>query len=294
MGYATPNNAFTNIVANLAEAESNWLTLAYPADASPTDIAAFRNLNVGDTIRVGTAATNFTNYLTVLEVVDFTELRNPTTADWSIGNPSNIQIVAQSGSTVSSFVSTTGANRSVRVNHMIDAATIPNIATFKRHSIRLFSTNVKAGSEALYFPCYKQRKLPHILRMQLPTNIGAVSAIELKGYSIVHSRRVGYQHQHEMKDNDWLAIRVKEIHGPSVLSNNMHANGALHIIPEAARHSDSITFNATAYEPAGIARVDFTPKNMPSLTVELLNHNGEAAPVGRMNMWLKILVLDAR
>ena len=125
--------------------------------------------------------------------------------------------------------------------------------------------------------------------MQLPTNIKMVSAIKLMGYSMQHKRLAGAHHQHEFKDDDWLAIRVKEVRtGKTLMSNNQHADGALHVIHSGGGTDSSVELYC--YEPLGLACATFSAVNMPSLTVEVVDQQGREAHVGRLHIWLRILV----
>ena len=60
-------------------------------------------------------------------------------------------------------------------------------------------------------------------------NYKEIRAIKLIGYSFVHKRAVGIAQQHELKEDDWYAMRIKEIPG-TILSNNSNANGSFYVV----------------------------------------------------------------
>ena len=330
---------------------SNWLGLAFPGDATATEITKWRDVGVGDMIRVGTAGVGgFTEYLTVLEIVDVDRLYNTTDANWQIstlgfdtdtatvtpnlpdadaGKDSGGQTLTHLGpvsgtsnwaiETANTDGLPTGSLRYVRVNYSIDASTLdPDAhrdATFVSASTTAnYVTDATRGEvsihyprtgtrtyegadrrEMFYFPCYRQRgwgKSSSVLRLQMPTNIKQVRAVKLVGYSMFHRRFVGSQQQHEHKDDDWLAIRIKELRtNDNVLSNNRYADGALHILNcGGGVRNGTLGGELYAYEPEGLACASFSPINLPAITVEIVDRQGQEAHLGRMHLWLRVLV----
>ena len=215
-----------------------------------------------------------------------------------------------------------GSLRCVRINYAIDATTIDptyhkdtNFTSFSQSAS--YVTDATRGEvsvyyplsgvrkydgadrrEMFYFPCYRQREwvdasrpTTTVLRLQMPTNVKQIRAVKLMGYSMVHKRAVGTQQQHERKEDDWYAIRIKELHtNNSVLSNNQHAQGALHVLH--AGNSGSTTAGSVElyeYDPHGLSCASFSPINLPSLTVEVVDRQGNDAHFGRMHLWLRIL-----
>jgi hypothetical protein len=343
---------------------SNWLALAFPGNAGADEIQRWRDLKVGDMMRVGTAAVGgFTDYLTVLETVDADRLYNTTSGNWQITTldsnrgfhsptldtialrqlPDINQGYRSDGASMTHLgpasstsqqqfaVETNGAEvglpvgslRCVRINYAIDATTIDttqhrDVAFVEPSTSGSYVTDATRGEvsvlyplsgtrlydgadrrEQFYYPCYRQREWVQdgrptttVLRLDMPTNIKQVRAIKLKGYSLVHKRSVGTQQQHERKEDDWFAIRIKELRtNNNVLSNNRHADGSLHVLHCGDSGSSAGgSVELYAYEPHGLACASFSPVNLPSVTVEIVDRQGQEAHFGRMHLWLQVLV----
>jgi hypothetical protein len=107
--------------------------------------------------------------------------------------------------------------------------------------------------------------------MQIPSNVKQLYGVKVLGYSL---STVG--------EHDWLALRIKEIrtNNGTVMSNNIHANGALHVIRGTS----------DAYEPLGLSCMQFSPVNFSGLTVELVDHQGVDVHFSRVHIWLRLLV----
>jgi hypothetical protein len=319
---------------------SDWLALAFPADASASEIARWRELGVGDVIRVGTAGTGgFTGFVSVLEVLDADRLYNTAATSWQIAtlDPDRVSTLytmteylpdAQQGTrsggithlgdntTFSSWAIEhasdglpIGSLRCVRINYSIDATSLdaglirdlyfpyeaasPALVTDStRGEVSAYypktGTRNYAGAdrrEMFFYPCYKQRGWgPTDLRISFSTQFKQVKAIKLVGYSLVHKPAAGAHQAHESKEDDWLAIRVKELNAnSSTVSNNRHADGALHVL-QCGKNTEY-----HAYEPNGLACMSFTPANLSSLTVSVVDRQGIAAHFGRMHIWLRVL-----
>ena len=176
------------------------------------------------------------------------------------------------------------------------------ITTFYKGPNGLDGTRAYDGAdrrEMFYYPCYKLREwvsaanpTRSVLRLQMPSNIKQVSAVKLMAYSLTHKRSVGIQQQHERKEDDWFALRLKEVHSSGmVLSNNRFADGCFHVI-HAGNGNEKKGGSVELYDndPAGLACASFTPTNLPSLSVEITDRLGQEAHFGRMHLWLRVLV----
>jgi hypothetical protein len=223
-----------------------------------------------------------------------------------------------------------GSLRCVRINYVIDASTIDStlhtdtnfgststaanrVTDATRGEVSVYyPTSIPASTltdireyagadrrEMFYYPCYRQREWVDAnsstttsLRLQMPTNIKKIRAIKLMGYSMVHKRAVGTQQQHERKEDDWFALRIKELRSNNtLLSNNRFADGALHILHTGNQSSSSAgSVELYSFEPAGLACASFSPTNLPSITIEIVDRLGQEAHFGRMHLWLKVLV----
>ena len=209
----------------------------------------------------------------------------------------------------------------IRVNHCIDLTTLPELcgkgwpyeasgsapvpswiqptnplACLEHRDQAIVNHN---GKSFKFFSLYRAKKWTSatqptrsILRMEMPAHVRQVCAVQLLGYSIHHKQAVGTQQQHEYKEDDWFALRFKELPG-SVLSNNMHANGSFHVI-HAGKASDKESERGSIqyydYEPNGLVESKFAPRGLPTLTVELVDREGKEAHFGRMHIWLRVCV----
>ena len=196
----------------------------------------------------------------------------------------------------------------LRLNHSINATTINEIVEVDR-SKRLVEGNHRYGKpESLtnnatleqrhllgfhLYPMYhmKQWRTGQSLTAELDHGVKQVEEVRLMGYSLINKRNVGPQHAHEMIQDDYLILRIKEVEG-RVISNNRHANGAFAIL-YAGSNADNTKggVDVHRYDTDGIVRqrVDATNSVMRNLTVELLDRTGQPAHFGRLHLWFKIL-----
>jgi len=143
------------------------------------------------------------------------------------------------------------------------------------------------------YPMYhmKEWRTGQSLTAELDHGVKQVEEVRLMGYSLMNKRNVGPQHAHEMIQDDYLILRIKEVEG-KVISNNRHANGAFAIL-YAGSHADNTKggVDVHKYDTDGIVvrRVDATNSVMRNLTVELLDRTGKPAHFGRLHLWFKIL-----
>ena len=137
----------------------------------------------------------------------------------------------------------------------------------------------------------KQWRTGQALTAELDHGVKQVEEVRLMGYSLINKRQVGPQHAHEMIQDDYLILRIKEVEG-RVISNNRHANGAFAIL-YAGSNADNTKggVDVHRYDTDGIVRqrVDATNSVMRNLTVELLDRTGQPAHFGRLHLWFKIL-----
>ena len=316
-------NALNQYVATPATGGTDWLMHGFVQESNTIEQAEMGKIQVGDMIRVGTGGATFTDYLTVLEIVELSIVRNMMGEPFQLGDTNGGASVIADGTTypTSGVMSEPAeARRAFRVNQSIDATSLPTLngadwptsgwsfqgtaggftaSTFATRHRSFFMAN---GATHRFYPMYRQRKYTSstrptrsVLQMQMPTFIKQVCAVKLVGYSMIHKRHVGVQQQHEAKEDDWFALRIKEVNG-DVLSNNAIANGAFHILHAANTGVDTEAFGSVRlheYDADGLATTEFTPKNLPSLTIDVTDRMGDEAHFGRMHLWLKVLVTKA-
>ena len=206
-----------------------------------------------------------------------------------------------------------GALRCVRINRSIDASTIP--ANLRSQGLHTFvqsgshrATQAVRGSisldgsgdrDKLLFPCYKcvkplkHSRVPRALTLKLPSNFKQMRAIKIRGYQMNERRLHLLQNRGEKgfyaHDDDWIAIRCRELEG-SVLSNNLHADRALHVLSagETINQADG-TATIYKFDPEGLTCVQFTPTNLAQISFEFVDARGQPAEVGRMHLWVSLL-----
>jgi len=291
------NDTGTEITA--VQAATNLLAVAFPATISSPELAALQRIQVGDMIRVGTEDLGaHTDYVTVLEIKTAGALVNTFSVGLDIGG--GAVLAAPSGSTYASTPLTGPVQRVFRINRAVDATSIPaglttsSTTTSARTPVTMTTRSSVVTPKQLLPMYHQQRWTPSqsILRMQMPTNIKQIGAIKLVGYQMVHKRLVGVHQQHDLAEDDYFILRLREVTG-SVLSNNSYANGALHVLKATNSHLDPQTVGSTQlyeYDPRGLVCAELTPTNLPSLTVEVTDRFGRAAHFGRMHIWLRVLV----
>jgi hypothetical protein len=197
----------------------------------------------------------------------------------------------------------------LRLNHSINATTInePIDANRSKRIVAAVTTdaqetliatlenrqNVTMWGGGHLYPMYhmKEWRTGQSLTAELDHGVKQVEEVRLMGYSLMNKRNVGPQHAHEMIQDDYLILRIKEVEG-KVISNNRHANGAFAIL-YAGSHADNTKggVDVHKYDTDGIVvrRVDATNSVMRNLTVELLDRTGKPAHFGRLHLWFKIL-----
>ena len=195
----------------------------------------------------------------------------------------------------------------LRLNHSINATTINEAVDLNRSKRIVTSDKLTANASQtltatleqrhlLGFHMYpmfhmKQWRTGQSLTAELDHGVKQVEEVRLMGYSLINKRNVGPQHAHEMIQDDYLILRIKEVEG-RVISNNRHANGAFAIL-YAGSNADNTKggVDVHRYDTDGIVRqrVDATNSVMRNLTVELLDRTGQPAHFGRLHLWFKIL-----
>ena len=306
--------------AVIVEDETDWVTASFPYDATSDP---FKEIVKGDLIRVGVPSTGgFTDYLTVVEKVPIKAFRNATTSKIAMRSDAadyddythNTEWLCQYGTTTAGVVTAyvpPVQHYALRLNHSINATTInePVDANRSKRIVAALTTdpsldetliatledrqNVTMWGGGHLYPMYhmKEWRSGQSLTAELDHGVKQVEEVRLMGYSLMNKRNVGPQHAHEMIQDDYLILRIKEVEG-KVISNNRHANGAFAIL-YAGSHADNTKggVDVHKYDTDGIVvrRVDATNSVMRNLTVELLDRTGKPAHFGRLHLWFKIL-----
>ena len=124
--------------------------------------------------------------------------------------------------------------RTVDIVKPTDDWTVHEARLGQRHLVTTWS------GEHLY-PLYhlkEWRQSNGELTAVLDHGVKEIQQIKLIGYSLMNKRQVGPQHAHEMIQDDYLILRIKEVHG-QVISNNRHANGAFAILYAGAHDNNT-------------------------------------------------------
>ena len=326
MSYTTPSTGeITALVGTAPECGSEWIMPAYPNRISKAENDNLATLKVGDLIKLPHAPDK--DYLTILQIVNVRYLRNVGSNTFSlVWNKDDTTSNAFQDSTTLAL--SAGAEldwndvkasyqpmafRAYRVNRKLPNLQLPPDEYYKSTSGGTVSyykvTTTEMRGEALYVPqeralstmnfpgryydCFRQSRssaAPMTLQLRLDTSHSLVSAIQLVGYSLMDKQSVGTPYHHQLHDDEWYALRIREVNG-NVLSNNEAAKHAFCIVNGANVHVDSETglTRVHAYEPTGLVTEHFSPQNFPSITVEVVDRLGNPPRYGRMHLWLRLL-----
>lgn len=137
----------------------------------------------------------------------------------------------------------------------------------------------------------------HPLRLSFDYDVRAVSKITLTGYSIFGKRQTDKEDAAQLPDDDYFILKFKEVNG-NVISNNRHANGSFGIISLGGDNSTPEPVGAQEFgknlsDEAVLECHIRPPKKIQTLTLEVLDRDGNAAHFGRIHLWLKLDVLHA-
>ena len=166
-----------------------------------------------------------------------------------------------------------------------------------RHLVHAWGPPKNVGEKPEYLPLYPMyhmrewRATYGQLTAELDHGVKEIQQFKLVGYSLINKRQVGPQHAHEMIQDDYLILRIKEVDG-KVISNNRHANGAFAVL-YAGAHGDNDKGGADVhkFDPDGLVvqHMSTTNKIMRNLTVQVTDRTGQPAHFGRLHLWFKIL-----
>lgn len=280
------------------------------------------NFKPGDLVRIGMPSTRgFTDYLTILEAKQVPKVVNgiydhsSATATAPI---TGFKFPQEKDATFNLGVGETAKSGTFyvyRVNFSVNATLPPDNATTdrlnytvvdklqNRHDLEYNETWAETATaddteRAMRKVAYPLFKCKHWLsnagdiRCTLDHGVKGINWIKLMGYTVMNKRQVGFQNNHELITDDWMALRLKDIQG-KVVSNNTHANGSFAIL-----HSGTSSQAATGsveyhtYDPQGIASIVFESpmSTIRHLDMQLLNRKGEPAHFGRIHLWFKLCV----
>lgn len=118
--------------ASITTRETDWLAPRFPKDFDSADLknprydVPYRDLQVGDLVRVGTTHTGgYTDYMVVLEVREVTRYYNNTGVTVPLARDNSTTLVNNTGSDYWAPSSAGLANKIFRVNVKLDATTLP-------------------------------------------------------------------------------------------------------------------------------------------------------------------------
>lgn len=156
--------------------------------------------------------------------------------------------------------------------------------------------------ERCYYPVYRmkdwrQDKLQdeHPLRIKLDYDVKQVSKITLCKYSIFGKRQVAKEDAAQMPDDDYFILRFRELDG-RVVSNNPIAHRCFGVIqlggdlatPDSTGAQE---FTQTLSNENAMTLIVQPPKKVQTLTLDVLDRDGNPAHFGRIHVWLKLDVL---
>lgn len=152
------------------------------------------------------------------------------------------------------------------------------------HNTPIVSTSVPHQVYRMRYPATSE------LKLTLDRGISDVRRITLVGYH-VRSSDPGYLDLN-LRSQDYYTLRIKELQGGGgLLSNKSGVHNGFAVL--SAGNSVHRPLGAVEYEmhdPAGIATAVVSSAHpLKTLTVEVLNMNGEPAKVNKLHLWFKVL-----
>lgn len=155
-----------------------------------------------------------------------------------------------------------------------------------------YDKTVSMDDERLPYPLYLNKRWSYksTLQANLNFSIKCISMIKLVGYSIVNKRQVGVNNQHEMINDDYFVLNIRELEG-KVISNNVHTHGAFAILHCPLGDRSEGTVEHSIFEPNGIVNhyFDNPDSSVRTLTVSITDRQGNPAHIGRLHLWFKLL-----
>lgn len=119
-------------------------------------------------------------------------------------------------------------------------------------------------------------------KIYLPTDVKHVSAVQLMGYKLTGFGATSA-----------ISMDIKEVrtNNNTLLSNDPHVNGNFYVL----YHRPSSTAATAEYvkDSSALACISFTPRNMPTLTVELKDLDNNVIEMSQPTealFWMRILV----
>jgi hypothetical protein len=295
--------------ATVVNKATPWVTWCKSMDTDP-------NLEVGDTVRIGTPGTDgFTGMCTILQRTHISRLSNSVTSNGtysdvvlrpsttlSKGSTQNDQLTAGPHVAVSTYAYRlnshfnltywTDANP-IELAHIANAFTREQQTLRQRHLLRHSIGAVTNTDEQLYMPLYKQLQWPTEngeVQVNLGNGVRRVNWIKLIGYSVFDKQQAGFQSAHEFKNDDWIALQLKGVTG-NVVSNNAYAHGSFAILHVgSARDSQSGAIDYHTHDTDGLCKLEFDGGAHREISVRLVDRSGAPAHFGRIHLWFRVCV----
>ena len=315
------------IEAAVVDAQTDWIMPTWTnyynnstfATDYPNQVKQFKELQVGDLIRIGqTSSVGFTDYLTIVEVIQVDKLYNACHSAVTTNLEGTSRIESGSDSHVDFTSARNGiAHYAFRLNFALNATKLPSHVPVKsawntptdatgaltsdalptlatRHNVKYKSTSSTYNEENLFYPMYVTKRwlAGRTLTAALDHGVKQVNAIKLMGYTVANKRQVGLQHAHETLADDYIILRIAEFEG-HVVSNNRFANGAFAVL-HVGSTSDNVVgaIEYSQFEPEGIVTkyVDAPNSVIRNLTIDVSDRRGQSAHFGRLHLWFKLHV----
>ena len=279
-------------------------------------------LQVGDTIRLGSlddnhGLTGYTDYVVITEIQKIKKVHNTT--------GETVQIGSDSASTLTDNESTAALSRNrymYRVNSTLNVTELPDYlpdttirdsggeyylpttvnSVTTQSDLNWWSSTKKKGITLLnrfsainnHAPVYKMiYPKTTDLKLTLDRGIGTVHKITLIGYHIKSSDSGLFNSIGGSRNQDYYTLRIKELQGGGgLISNKPTPNGCFAVL--STGHSEHRSTGAIEYEMhdpvSGIASALVNSSQpLKTLTVEVLDMNGELAKVNKLHLWFKLL-----
>ena len=312
--------------AIVTEDASEWVMCAFPDNAKASggiykavEAEELLAIKVGDLVRIGKASTGgFTDYLTVMEIRKMDSITNGLAV--TIPKDASVVTPAWTGNftlidLTSGYDTNSGAARiALRLNRQVTCTKIPT-DTIPKYTVSATTNTYVSGAaerhfgfaqtygaygkvvEHLPYPLYRAvdfagtKEQQRVLRVRFDRSVKDVKCIKLMAYQFANKAAIDFAHAHEIPVDDYLILRIKEI-GGEVVSNNRHAHGAFAVLSAGAIYdaaNGGRHYGASDTVNGLVTQTNLSTNQLSSLTLELTNRQGDAAQIGRVHMWFKVL-----
>lgn len=300
-----PNTDQYPATAIVVEEDTDWLLPTWTTRYDSTDFKQnpLLKVKVGDVVRIGdTQSHAFSPHVTVMEIRHINQYINGANTDiiTALGSQANDSSMPQ-GSEHKRPVGDLGiAHICLRISLRLNCTSMPtNIPTDSsihdkpdeheyptvgsRHRV---SAPLNSDSLQKYFyPLFVCTSEPRLIKADFLGSFTNCERLQLNGYTIRNKRNAGSEQAHEMPDDDYMVLNIKELEG-TVSSNTQYTDRSFAVLPLQG----GINVSNFQYEAGGLASKDLGGRSLRQITVKVTDRAGRPFHFGRLHLWFKLLV----